>query len=400
MQETKRDFLKGLCGCAGLAMAGTLYPGLAMANARTDKRFVVVILRGGMDGMAALAPYGDKNYKSIRGELALDPEALLRVDPFFGLHPSLSAFAQMYKDGDMIAIPATATSYRERSHFDAQNILELGSTVPYGLKSGWMNRLVGAIDGQDDNLGLAMGQTLPATLRGDYQVSSWAPSNMKDSADDYLSLVEKVYAQDALFSKNLDKALDLQMKTMDVLDENMNKAARKSRSPQAFLTMAKLAGKWLSDANGPRIATLELGGWDTHVQQGTEGGRMATNLKLFARGIESLKQELGPAWSKTVILAMTEFGRTARPNGNRGTDHGTASTTFLFGGALKGGRVVHQWPSLAEDDLYQNRDLRPTIDVRAIVKGVLADHFGISVAALNQKIYPNSHGVSPLQGLL
>ena len=396
---SRRDFMRGMCNTAVLAMASTLYPGMVFANAITDKRLVVVILRGGMDGMAALAPYGDKNYESLRGDLALNIDTLLRVDPFFGLHPSLEPLAKMYQAGEMIGIPATATPYRERSHFDAQNVLELGSTKPHGLQSGFLNRLVAEINASSD-VAMAFGQALPQILRGQKSVNSWAPSALPDVSNDYMSLIQKVYAHDKAFSNNLNKALDIQIQSMDALDSNEKQMTRKSRSPQAFVTMAGAAGKWLARPDGPRIATLELGGWDTHVQQGTEGGRMANNLSLFARGIEELKQGLGPAWNKTVVVAITEFGRTARPNGNRGTDHGTAGTTFLFGGALKGGRMVHKWPGLNDADLYQGRDLRPTIDIRSVMKGVLREHYGISKSSLDRMIYPDSATASPLYGLV
>lgn len=399
---SRRNFMKTMCSSAVLAMASTLYPGLIFANARTDKRLVVVILRGGMDGIGAVVPYGDKNYQAMRGELALDSSTLLRVDPFFGLHPSLEPLAKMYQDGDMIAIPATATPYRERSHFDAQNVLELGSVRPNGLSSGFLNRLAGAINMQDDNLGLAFGQGMPLMMRGQSPVNSWAPSSLKDGSDDYISLVQKIYAHDALLDNSFQKALDLQAMSSDALggDKESRKLTRKSRSGSAFVTMAELAGKWLVKENGPRIATLEMGGWDTHFQQGTEGGRMANNLSLLARGIESMKKAMGPTWSKTVIVAMTEFGRTVRPNGTRGTDHGTAGTMLLFGGALKGGRMVHQWPGLDSANLYQDRDLRPTIDMREVMKGVLHEHYGISNQALDQVIYPESGSARVMRGLI
>ena len=396
---SRRDFMMGMCSTAAFAMTHTLYPGMCFANARTNKRLVVVILRGGMDGMAALAPYGDKNYKSIRRDLALNTDSLVKIDPFFGLHPSLESFAQLYKDGDMIAIPATATPYRKRSHFDAQNVLELGSTKPNGLDDGWLNRLVGAIDASDSGLGLAVGQNLPLMMRGDYSVGSWAPSALPDAGNDYMSLIEKMYKHDKLFASNFSKAMELQDMTSDSMG-NDKRMARKSRSPQAFVTMAQMAGKMLSQNTGPRIATLELGGWDTHANQGTEGGRMANNLKLFARGIDALKKQLGSHWGQTTVIAITEFGRTARPNGNRGTDHGTAGTTFLFGGALKGGRIYEKWPGLSESDLYQNRDVRPTIDIRGIMKGVIAEHYNLSDQILRSNIYPGSSGVKSIKGLI
>lgn len=393
---SRRDFMKGMCSTAVLALSSTLYPGMVFANARTDRRFVMVILRGGMDGLAALAPYGDEAYQSLRGELALNADTLLRVDPLFGLHPSLGPFAELYKAGEMIAVPATATPYRERSHFDAQNVMELGGLRPHDQKSGWLNRLVGAINAQDENLALSFGQNMPAVMRGSYSANTWAPSALPDAGDDYMSLVQKVYARDPLFSESFSKAIDIQVMGMDALDGNEKQLARRSRSNQGFTTMAQTAGKWLSRADGPRLATLELGGWDTHVQQGTEGGTMANNLSLFARGIDELKKELGDSWSKTVVVAMTEFGRTARPNGSRGTDHGTAGTAFLFGGALNGGRIVHNWPGLDDADLYEGRDVRPTIDIRSVMKAVLHEHYGISYSVLNNDIYPGSQGLRRL----
>ena len=164
--------------------------------------------------------------------------------------------------------------------------------------------------------------------------------------------------------------------------------------------MAQMAGKMLEQPNGPRIATLELGGWDTHANQGTEGGNMANTLDIFARGIETMKKEMKHSWQKTIIVAISEFGRTARPNGNRGTDHGTAGTMFLFGGALKGGRIYHNWPGLASRDLYENRDIRPTIDVRGVTKGILMDHFGLSDTILRTSIYPDSANMKPVHGLI
>ncbi len=397
---TRRGFMMGMCSTAVLTAATILYPSIAFANARTDRRLVVVLLRGGMDGMAALAPYGDKNYTNLRDDLALNRDTLLRIDPFFGLHPSLEPLAEMYKKGEMICVPASALPYRERSHFDAQNMLELGSSKPHGLKSGWLNRLVDAING-DDDMAIAFGQGLPTIMRGGASVNSWAPSVLPDVGDDYLSLIKKVYASDPVFSQNFAKAMNIQDMAMDAIDGNERKMTRKSRSPQAFITMAGAAGQWLAKPNGPRIAALELDGWDTHVGQGTEGGRLANNLSLFARGIDEMKQGMGrSAWSKTVVIALTEFGRTARPNGNRGTDHGTASTVFLFGGALKGGRIIHKWPGLSDVDLYEGRDLRPTIDIRSVVKGVLHEHYGISQSRLSRDIYPNSQSASLLKGLV
>lgn len=396
---TRRDFLRSMSQTALLSSACALYPGMSLAAAKTNKRLVVIMLRGGMDGLAALVPYGDKDYQSLRGELALNTDALLKIDPFFGLHPSLSPLATLYKQGEMIAFPASASPYRERSHFDGQNILELGSNTAYSLNAGWLNRSIQHIAPNAD-IGLAFGQGLPTVMRGAASVNSWAPSALPEMDANYMSLIDKIYSKDKGFSKNLNQALKVQEMGVDALDGRDKSLARKSRSPQAFVTMAETAGKWLKKPDGPRIATLELSGWDTHVRQGTEGGTLANNFSLFARGIEALKHELGSEWRNTTVLALTEFGRTAHPNGSSGTDHGTAGTTFLFGGNLSGGRIIGKWPDLSDKALYQSRDLRPTMDIRSISMAVLHQLYGIPYQALYNDIFPKSHGLEKIGKLV
>ena len=386
---SRRQFIAGM---GSLALSSTLYPKLSFAMTDGDQRLVVVILRGAMDGMAALVPYADPDYQATRGDLAMKPDTLLKIDSFFGLHPNLQPFAKMYEDGDMIAIPASATSYRERSHFDGQNVLEQGAEKPNALESGWLNRTLSSLQSSDDTA-LAFGQGIPEVFRGENSVGSWAPSGLPAVSEDYLNLIQRIYAQDTEFLEHLTQAL--QLESMGMPDNQQSGSAY-----QQFISLAETAGNWLSQEQGPRIATLELGGWDTHAQQGTENGRLANNFTLFANGIQALKENLGNAWDKTAVIAISEFGRTARPNGNMGTDHGTGGTTFLFGGALQGGRIVHDWPGLQSEQLYEDRDLTPTIDVRAVVKGILHEHHGISEIELAEVIYPDSHDIAPLTGLI
>ena len=395
---SRRRFIQG---SVILATSSLIFPGLAMAKARTDKRLVVVILRGGMDGLAAVVPFGDKSYAALRGDLALSPDSVRRLSEMFGLHPVFENMHDMYQKGELSVVHATATPYRQRSHFDAQNVLELGSKAPNDFKDGWMNRLVRAIDNCDNKLALAIGQTKPLILRGDSPSGSWAPSALPDTGDDFMELVARVYENDPAMKRNFNDALMIQNQTSHMMEgENDKKLARQSRSGQGFVTMAGIAGKWLSEPDGPRLATLELGGWDTHAQQGTEGGRLANNLSLLDKGMGALKKSMGAAWDKTVVIAMTEFGRTAKPNGDKGTDHGTAGAVFLAGGMVKGGRVICEWPGLREGDLYQGRDLNPTIDLRSITKGVLNDLYGLSPSTLNSDIYPGSETARSMTGLL
>lgn len=398
---SRRLFLQGL---GGLALTSALNPSFSFAKARTNKRLAIVILRGGMDGLAAVAPYGDRDYEALRGDLALTSEAFLPLDNMFALHNALGPLHDLYKAGDMVVVHAVASPYRNRSHFDAQNVLELGSDEPHTLSSGWLNRVAASINKQDSRLSMAIGQTIPLTLRGDQAAGSWAPSIMPEVGQDYYSLVEKIYARDPLFAKALQEGLEVEEMSAqlfhDQSERESKQMARKSRTGQAFITMAESAGKWLSQDDGPRLSTLELGGWDTHAGQGTSGGRMAANLAQFANGIVKMKEQLGPVWSDTIIVAMTEFGRTARPNGNKGTDHGTGGAMFIMGGAVRGGQVIADWPGLDDSSLYQNRDLRPTTDIRSVMKGLIADHYNLPLSILNSTIYPGSFSAKPIKGLV
>jgi uncharacterized protein (DUF1501 family) len=394
---SRRQFLYG-GALFGLVVA--LKPGLVLANATTDNRLVIVINRGAMDGLAAVAPYGDPNYASLRGDLAMSPDSLLKLDDRFGLHPSLKPLHDMYADGDLAVIHAASSPYRERSHFDGQNVLELGGTQPHDLQDGWLNRVVASINGHDDKLALAVGDTVPMILQGPAMVGSWAPSVLPQTGQDFMSALDKIYGGDPQFAQAFHEAIDLQAKGDDALQgTDAQKIAQQSHSQQSFVALAGIAGTWLARPDGPRLATLELSGWDTHVQQGTEGGRLANNLDLLARGIQAMKDKLGPAWSKTTVVMLTEFGRTARPNGTGGTDHGTGTVALMAGGAVKGG-VYGQWPGLSDDALYQNRDLMPTTDVRSVMKGTLAGLFQFSDTVLDRDIYPGSAQTGKMQGLV
>lgn len=388
-----------LQGGAMLTLAMTIFPGLVLAQARTEQRLVVIILRGAMDGLAAVAPYGDPDYAALRGDIALSSDALLKLDGRFGMHPSLKPLYDMFAAKEVAIIHAAASPYRERSHFDAQNVLELGSTAPHTLQSGWLNRVAESINAKDSSLGLAIGESVPMMLRGDMHVASWAPSAMPGVNADFMSLLSGLYQHDSLFLNALREGQDMQEKSSDEIDGVAPASMAKNKSNPQFVKMAEMAGKFLSDPNGARLATLELGGWDTHIQQGTEGGRLANNFDILARGIDALKNSLGPAWSKTTVVMLTEFGRTAHPNGNRGTDHGTASVTMVAGGAVKGG-IYGAWPGLSSGALRDGRDLMPATDIRAIMKGVLNDQFGLSPATLSSEIYPGSDGVAKVNGLI
>ncbi|MDB5366737.1 MAG: hypothetical protein JWM77_2664 [Rhodospirillales bacterium] len=396
-----------LLGAAAVTLdAGTSR--LALAAAETDRRFVFVLLRGGMDGLAAVAPYGDNDYARLRGNLALakpgETDGGLDLDGFFALHPALAAIHPWYREGALLPIHAVATPYRERSHFDGQDLLENGTRSPHAANDGWLNRTLSLLPG-DRRLGLAIGQQVPLVLRGAVPVASWAPSAIPAAQPGFLDLVREIYKGDKLFeaalasgiaaSDGASVALGDDMKTMG--QPNANGAPR----PAAAVTLANAAGKMLADAKGPRIAVLELGGWDTHAGQGAARGRFANAATMLADSLVALRQSLGPAvWRDTVVAVATEFGRTAAINGTGGTDHGTAGAAFLAGGAVAGGRVAGRWPGLASGNLYQSRDLAPTTDLRAVLKGALRDHLRLPAAKLDTAVFKDSGDAPPLSGLI
>jgi uncharacterized protein (DUF1501 family) len=394
-----RRHLLSLTGSAATMLA--LGPArLALANAPTDARFVLAIQRGAMDGLHAVPPYGDPNYNALRASLALPTnggaDAVLDLDGKFGLHPKLTELKAWYDQGQLLVVHAVATPYRDRSHFDGQDLLENGTTAPHASASGWLNRALGLMkSGDDRRLGLALGPEVPLALRGKVDVASWAPDSLPAVSPDFLTLVQAMYAKQPLLAGTLRQAISADAMADQAIGGNA--AMTPLRPRNAAQVLADAGGKLLAQPGGPRIAVLELQGWDTHTGQ---VGRMGNALQQMNDAFAALKAALGPAWSKTVVLTATEFGRTARPNGTGGTDHGTATALFLGGAAVDGKRVIANWPGLEFAQLYQNRDLAPTADFRAVAKGVLTAHLGIPQDALSSVVFPQSAGVQPMKELL
>lgn len=394
---SRRDFLGTLL--AGSA-AGVL-PGLTLAAPGSDhRRFVLVILRGGLDGLAAVAPYGDPGYEGARRGLALAPPAggggLRDLDGFFALHPMLETLHGHYGRGELIAVHGVATSYRKRSHFDAQNVLELGLTTPHAGHQGWLNRalpMLGTRTSGDD--AMAIGQAVPLVLRGPESVGSWAPASLPGPDDDLMDRLLALYGNDAFLGPRLDAALDAD--SMAGVGAGPTGRGRRGRQ---FATLAEVAARMLVDEAGPRIAVIEAGGWDTHANQGRETGALAQRLRRLDEGLGKLAAGMGPAWRHTVVLVVTEFGRTVAMNGTRGTDHGTAGVALILGGAVNGGRVVGDWPGLARGQLHEGRDLAPAMDLRSIYKGILRDHLGVSAADLESRVLPSSRAAPAAGGLI
>ena len=376
------QFLGSITAIAGL-------PRLAFgASSAGERRLVFVFLRGGMDGLAAAPAYGDSQYAARRGALAGES---LRLDGTFGLSPYLAEMHKLYEAKQLAVLHAIASPYRERSHFDAQNLLENGTARPFGRESGWLNAALAA---RPRAGGLALGQSIPLVLRGPAHVGSWSPSALPGPDADLLERLAGLYSGDALLAQSFAAARESQ-----AMMEGREASARMGAGAQAAVTLAKAAGEILAKREGPRVASIDFGGWDTHVNQLGEYSPLTRNLRLLDRSVAALKDALGAAWQHTAVLIVTEFGRTVAPNGSNGTDHGTAGAAFVAGGAVRGGRVIADWPGLAERALHEGRDLRPTLDLRALFKAALIAQLALDEAALETQVFPGSAGVRPLDGL-
>ena len=416
---TRRAFLEASLFAGASSVVAARF---AFANAPTESRFVFVLLRGALDGLSAVPPVGDPDYAGLRGQIALAKAGEGAALPLantsggiFGLHPSLAFLHESYAAKELAVLHAVATPYRERSHFDAQNVLESGDMHPHGSTSGWINRALTALPADKSReAGVALGANVPLAMRGPAEVASWSPTKIAALDDATLARITDLYARDPLLSRRLADALESDAIAMEAqaaantdADPAMEAKAgvvepeeKQRRNYNArYADTARAAAGFLKRDDGPRVAMFDTTGWDTHANEGGAQGQLALRLRALDAGLRALRESLGPVWRNTVVLVATEFGRTAAINGTRGTDHGTAGCAFLAGGAVAGGRVVADWPGLSARDLHENRDLRATTDLRALFKSVLHDRLGVTEAALARTVFPSSDAIEPLDGL-
>ena len=381
---SRRSFIAAGSTAAALATLG--FPNMAFAKAATDRRFVFIIQRGAADGLHIVAPTGDPAYSGIRGDFAQDLTQGTKLGSFFTLHPALAETARMYGDRQALFVHAVASPYRDRSHFDGQNVLETGGSAAYRLRDGWMNRLLGLLP-TDEAKALALSTTVPMALRGTHEVSSYAQSQLPSPTDDLLTRVSALYAGDQQLHGLWSAAMDTRMKAGDP----MQGAGGQNGAATGSLAAKMLAG------DGARIAMIETNGWDTHSGQ---RGRLNAQLRSLDQLLAALKSGLGAEWANTLVVVATEFGRTAMPNGTGGTDHGQASAAMLLGGAVRGGTVIADWPGLTPSALYEGRDLKPTTDLDALIAGVLAQHYELEAARVMATLFPESRGSALGQPLI
>lgn len=390
MQPSRRGFLLG--SAAAVSLGGS---SLQLRAAQTDSRFVLIFLRGAMDGLDVVAPYGDANLKKWRPSLVLPdpgrPDGLADLGGFWGLHPSLKTLHALYEADDLLPIQCVAGPNRSRSHFEAQDMMEIGAETR--MTSGWLNRIAALLPANPKcDAAFTIGTMSPLILHGQTPTTTWDPFHNRPrvSAGFYDNIVA-MHARDPQTGAALADGLS----ERHYIDKILAGTSYDGIS-NGFPRLARAAARLLAAPDGPRLAELDLDGWDTHTGQRP---RLAESLHRLDEGIAVLRSGLAEIWSKTAILVLTEFGRTVRVNGTGGTDHGTGTAAFLIGGAVAGGRVLADWPGLAAGQLFENRDLQPTLDIRAIAKGLLGPHLGIPAAGL-ATVFPDSQAVAPKPALL
>ena len=396
----RRRFLLNI----GALAASAAVPNALFAHTGGTSRLVVVILRGALDGLAAVPPYGDPAYAGLHRELAIAPpgsaDGALPLNGTFGLHPSFAYLHERFAAGELVVFDAVASPYRDRSHFDGQNVLENGLAKPIGTADGWLNRALAALPrgmGRPADRAVAISQNVPLILRGETAVISKSPLATPDVDEDLLARLADLYSKDNWFSARLSEAVE----TGKMIDgAAASPAMAKAAYPDRTGAVARMAAELMRSDGGPEIAVIEASGWDTHANQGGARGALATRLAGLDKALKTLADGLGPLWPQTAVLVVTEFGRTAAVNGTRGTDHGTGGCAFLVGGAVRGGQVIADWPGLSPKALLDNRDLRPTLDLRSMFKTVLDEHMHVDAERIAKRVFPDSSGARPLQGLI
>ncbi len=400
--DTRLMKRRGFLQAGALAVGGALLTTrLSFAGSGGDSRLVVIILRGAVDGMAAVPPYGDPDYARLRGGLAIAApgatDGALRLDNLFGLHPQFAFLMEAYSAGELAVFHAVATAYRERSHFDGQDVLESGVMVPHAAQTGWLNRALAAAPqaGRGAERGVALGSNVPLLMRGPAAVASWAPARLADLDEDTMQRIADLYAHDPLLGPRLSAAQSADAMAADA-SQGMSGSA--GAGANRYEEVIRATAGFLANDAGPRVAVFDTTGWDTHANEGGARGQLGNRFAALDGALRTLKTQLGPTWRNTAVLAVTEFGRTAAVNGTGGSDHGTATAALLLGGAVYGGRVISDWPGLSSARLYQQRDLAPTLDLRAVLKATLVDHMGVAPGAL-ENVFPDSGNIKPLRDL-
>ena len=368
MKISRRDFLKTT------ALTSLYFAGFGMqsyANSETKKNLVIIMLRGGMDGLCAIPVKGDKNFEKLRSKINLDKTLQLTSD--FDLHPALKTFKDLWDQNQSAAVHATNIPYTGRSHFDGQNLMESGGKIPYKVKTGWLGRGMKAAGLKQEGLALAL--PMPLILRGVPKNNNYFPTKGKLPTDKVLSLLKDVYKE-----KSEDELIGM-------LEIIKSRPKERSYAADDLYSLANEAGTLMREPDGPRVAVFEVGGFDTHAAQGGVHGTHSDCLKDMDLIFATLKKRLKEEFDNTLIVTLTEFGRTIKQNSGLGTEHGYGSAIFMGGGLLKQSQVYTDWPGLKNKELFQGRDLNSTIDSRSVYASAMSTVFDIDFNTIKEKVF-------------
>ena len=366
MKINRRDFLK-TTAATSLFFAGFGLPSFASQN---KKNLVVIMLEGGMDGLCAVPIRGDKNFKKLRSEINLKKTLKLTSD--FDLHPALENFKTLWDQNTASVFHATSIPYTGRSHFEGQDMMMSGGTVPYQENTGWLGRGMN-LAGLKGN-GLAMSLPMPLLIRGVPLNNNYFPINSSLPQKRLLNIIAEEFNQYS--EKDLSETLSI------IRNRDLNYFPGTNAS-----TLALEAGKLLSDPNGPRVAVFKVDKFDTHAAQGGENGAHADCLKEYDQILKALKASLGSTFKDTLILTLTEFGRTVKQNGGKGTEHGYGTAVLMAGGLIKKSEVHGDWPGLKKKDLFEGRDLNSTMDARSIYASAMSTVFDLDFKRIQKDVF-------------
>jgi uncharacterized protein (DUF1501 family) len=381
----------------GAFTLGGLPVSRVQAQGASPKKLVVVMLRGAVDGLSVVAPYGEREYAASRPQIALAApgaeEGLIKLDSLFGLHPALGPLKRHWDGGQLAFVHASGSPDTTRSHFDAQDYLESGTPGRKSTPDGWMNRLLAALPGEPaPTRAIAQGSTPPRIFSGPAGVATLGlgPNAMQRRAIDNPQMqasLARLYAGDAQLSGTLRDTTEGRAgmaRSMAAAEPRSMDPTADAGAPSArhFAADARRLGTLIRKDPHTQLAFTAVGGWDTHVNQGDARGQLANRLASLGEGLDALSAGLGDAYRDTVIVVLSEFGRTLRQNGNGGTDHGRGNVIWLLGGPVAGGRVLGEWPGLDASALADGRDLAVRTDFRQVLAPLLQRHLGLPETAL------------------
>ena len=405
----RRQFIGMLLGTSLLAGGPVSLIRAAVRPGKVPKRLIVVFLRGGVDGLSIVVPYGDPEYVRGRPNIALahpsQEGGVTDLNGQFGIHPALGGLLPFWNDKTLAFVHACGSPDSTRSHFDAQDFMETGIPGNKNVHDGWMNRLIGVMpDPTTPIKAINAGATLPRIFQGPKPVANVAlgPGSARHTYIDrpgVLELFSALYAGDTALAKAYREGYSAHRQIQLDLDKDLEAPDNGAFEPKGFAGQAHQLGRLIDTDPEIRLAFLSVGGWDTHVNQGASTGQLANNLTSLGEGLVQLCKGLGHSYQNTVTIVLSEFGRTVHENGSHGTDHGHGNVMWLLGGPLKGGKILCKWPGLQPQNLFEARDLAVTTDFRAVIAGVLQQHIGLEISAI-QKVFPGFRTDGSLEPLI